>query len=282
MASGYNITANISSYIQDIYEAAVLVARDNNFVTGLITTFFDAQNSATRDRSEYGTATFTQITDSDDLASQVFTPSVVNSLTPALFGAQFVITDRRIRNDPFAVRSDAARELGEAAAKHVQRNLMSDFTSLTGGTVGSAGGTLTWASLFKAIALLKQQNAPEPYYCVLQEGHWYHLGTAQLPGATVTNAPQLQDAIVRQGLVGYAFGAYLYTTNDITSGTAAVGAVFSREALAYDERLPFTIRPQRDESLGGGAWELNATMEYAHGVWRPKFGVQLIGTSVIS
>jgi len=67
---------------------------------------------------------------------------------------------------------------------------------------------------------------------------------------------------------------------NITSGTAAVGCMFARPAIALDIRQPFTINPQLDASYSGnGAWEVNASMEYAYGVYRPTFGAQLIVTS---
>ena len=58
-----------------------------------------------------------------------------------------------------------------------------------------------------------------------------------------------------------------------------VGGMFSRDALGLDLRQPFRIEPQRDASRGGGGWELNATIEFAAGVYRPTFGCNLVGTS---
>jgi hypothetical protein len=283
VAYGDNIVANVGRYIQEINEMAILVARDNNFVTSLVTPFFDNSGTAQRTRSEYGTATFSQITDSDDLTSQAFTPAVAGTVTPSFFGAQFFITDRRRRSDPHTVQSDAARELGEAAAKHVQRNMLTNLASFTGGTVGSAGGTLTWGNIYAGIAKLKQQNPRGQFYGILGNGQWYHLGTPTVPAGNQTNAPAFQDNVMLNYWVGRWFGVDWFTSNDVSgfNGTAAKGGVFTREALAYDERLPFNIRPERDESRGGGGFELNATMEYGHGVWRPAFGVTLLGTDVV-
>lgn len=281
MAAGDNIVANISTYVQQINEAAYLVARDYNYMTPLVTTYNDNTGTAARSRSEYGTATFNQISDADDLASQVFTPSVQNTLAPALYGAQFFVTDQRLRSAPWDEMASASMELGEGAAKHINKSLIGAFSSLTGGTVGSAGGTVIWGDLFEAVAHLQAQNARPPYYGVIHTGHWFHLGTAIVPAGAQTNAPSLQDAAVSRYFVGSFFNTLWFQTSDITAGTAAVGAVFSREALAFDIRKPFGIEGQRDASRGGGGWELNATMEYGAGVWRPKFGVQIVATSVL-
>ena len=64
---------------------------------------------------------------------------------------------------------------------------------------------------------------------------------------------------------------------NITAGSASVGAMFNRDAMALDIRMPFEIAPQRDESRAGGGWELNGRMEYAYGVLRPTWGVAIEG-----
>lgn len=280
----YMNAGSIAAYVQTIYEAATLVARDRQFLPGLVTPFTDARGTATRSRSEYGTVTFGTVNDYDDLSSQAITPAVKNSLTPLLYAAQFIITQLRIDTDPFNVMRDAARELGEGAAQSIQQNIAACFTNLTAGTVGTAGGTLKISDLAKAVAILRQAGAQPPYYGVLQNGQAYHLGTALLPGSgvSITNAPELQNRYAQEAFVGYALGVYWFQTNDIPSGTAAVAGIFNREAIAYDVRAPFTIKPQYDASRGMGAIELNASMVYATGVWRPGFGVKLVGTSVVA
>jgi hypothetical protein len=79
--------------------------------------------------------------------------------------------------------------------------------------------------------------------------------------------------------VSSALGINFYIDANITSGTAAVGAMFSADAMGFDLRRAFKIETQRDASRGGGGWELNATMVFGAGVYRPTFGVEMIGTS---
>lgn len=66
----------------------------------------------------------------------------------------------------------------------------------------------------------------------------------------------------------------IYTSTNCTTsgGTAAYAAMFTRDALALDIRQAMKIEPERDASRRG--WELNVTAEFAHGIWRPTFGVQ--------
>ena len=272
-----NIGADIASYVKQIEQEASKVARNNNIMAALVRSFNDLSGTALRARSEYGTASFNQISDSDDLTSQTFTPSVQNTLTPYEFGAQFFITDTRLRNDPFNMASEARDELGMAFAQKVELDLLATFSSFTGGTVTSAGN-LTWGMLLAAYSRLRMVANRSDAVAVLSPYQWHSLGTAIAPAAGVsqTNAPALQDALLRNYWVGNYGGLQIYVTSNLSAGTVTAG-VFVPDAAALDVRVPFTIEPERDASRRG--YELNATGTYAAGVWRPRFGVQLISAS---
>ena len=60
----------------------------------------------------------------------------------------------------------------------------------------------------------------------------------------------------------------------IDGNADAFGAIYNRDALALDMRRGLRLETERDASLR--ATELVGTMVYAHGVWRPSWGV-LIG-----
>lgn len=272
-----NTSAAIASYICTIFEDAMFVARENAFMPGLVTTFSDTTNEiVTRRNSFYGTASLVTIGETDDLASQTFSPTALSTLTPAEAGAQFFLTDTRLSSDPFGVRNDAAMELGQAVSVKINQDLIGDMTGFTGGTVGAAGTVITWGHFYAALSQLRAQKAPPPYAAVMHTYQWHVLAKAAAVASTVTNAPQFQDDIMKRWYVGTAAGVDIYTTSDLTidgSGDAS-GGMFSRQALALDARRAPRLEPERDASRRG--WELNETVVYAHGVWRPLFGVRLI------
>jgi hypothetical protein len=124
------------------------------------------------------------------------------------------------------------------------------------------------------------KNRAMPLYCVLHEYQWFSLAKAtSVAGITLNNVP---DKLVGPGgswYTGSAAGINFYATTNIsvTSGTAAYGAMFMRDAIAYDIRRPIRIEPQRDASRRG--WELNMSSLYAYGLWRPTFGVTIYDTA---
>ena len=270
-----NPSSNISSFINTVFEAAILVARDNNVMSGLVRPFNDRTGVAVRQNSQYGGATVNSIGETDDLVGQAFTPSSIATLTPAEVGAQYFMTDTRIESDPFSVRNDAAQDLGLAMATKIETDLIGNFTSFTAGTVGAAGSTMTWAHVFNMEAILRYNKAPYPYSLVLHPYQWNDLAkVASVAHSTSTNAaPSLLEAVNSMYFVRQVGGVYIFVSANIPTitGNDAYAGMFSRDALALDMRRQPRIEPERDASRRG--WELNLSAVYGHGIWRPTFGV---------
>lgn len=278
MASGYSTYASISSLVNPIYEAALFELMETNLLVPTVKTFGNTMGMAPRKVSEYGTANFRQVGEGEDVVPTIFDRALLQTLTPARHADSFLLTDERVTTDPQDVQGDAAMVLGQTAANYVDKLIASKFSNLTGGTIGSAGGTLTWDNIADGYATLKNLNVPGPYWCALHPYHWNKLRKNGGSVVSITSAPMFNDRLTQDYFLTSMFGdLYFVITSNITSGTAAVGAMYSSMALAYDERKGFNIRPQRDESRE--AWELNASLWFAYGTWDATRGVQMIGTA---
>ncbi len=218
------------------------------------------------------------VTDADDLTSHAFTPSTDQVLTPAEIGLQFFISDARAESDiPENILTDAATELGLAAADKLQTDILGDLPSLTGGTIGASGTAITFGYLAAAISRARVANKSNvvPLAAVVHEYQWSVLArTASVAGATIAAvAPNFQEEITRTGFVAQFMGVPIYQVFGGLSGSDFTGGVFPRIALALDWRRNIRVRPERDESRRG--LELNMSAIYAHGVWRPARGVKM-------
>jgi len=276
--SNFNPSADISGYIQTIFEDAMFIARENAVMPALVTQFSDTTDEKKpRQRSDWSSATITAIGETDDLQSQAFTPTAGSTLTPAEAGGQFFLPDTRVSADPFGVRNAAALELGMSMATSINENLLDDIASLTGGTVGSAGTTITWGHFFATLSQLENATKKQgPYVCVMHTYTWFALGKSVAPAQTVTNAPAFQDEVMRRWYVGTVGPVDIFTTTDldVDGSDDANGGMWQRSALAFDGRRAPRLEPERDASRRG--WELNMTSVYAHGVWRPTFGIKMV------
>lgn len=275
-----NIYSDVSSIAQTVQSDAIFVVREMGQMPNLITTFTDMSGMNTRTGYKYNQGTAVAVSDADDLTSKAFTPSADKVLTPAEIGLQFFISDARAESDvPENILADAANELGMAAADKVNTDLIGDMASLTGGTVGTTGGTITWGYLAAAIAQAHNANksAAVPLVAVVHEYQWSVLAKSiTIAGATFGSvAAGFQEEVTRRGTVPIFMGVPIVTVfGGVDSSSDFAGGVFPRIALAIDWRRQIRVRPERDESRRG--LELNMSAVYAHGVWRPDRGIKMI------
>jgi hypothetical protein len=276
---GYNIWGDVSSIAQDIQVRAYTVTREMATMQNLVTVFGDASGGNPRVSYKYNSTTVKQVSDGDDLTSSSFTPSADQTLTPYEYGDQFFISDLRQESEaPESIMVDAARELGLAALDKVESDLVSLCASLTGGTVGTANSPITWGWVAAAIAQARNanKNANVPLACVLH-GYQYAVlaKAASVAGSSLSQAPGYTEEMTRNGYVANFMGVPIYQVFSAADSAADFnGGVFPRNAIALDWRRPVRVRPERDESRRG--IEMNLSMVYAKGVWRPELGVSLI------
>jgi hypothetical protein len=280
-----NVFSDVSAIANNVQEDATFVLRKTAVVQNLVETFRDMSGGNPRVGYAYSSGSVQTVAETDDLASQAFTPSADQTLTPIEIGLQFFIGDLRAEssgNLPESVLTDAARELGFAAADQVEDHIVSDLASLTGGTIGAAGTAITWGYMSAAISVARNINktALKPLVSVIHGFQAELLASAaNIAGASLAQAPGFTEQMTRQG-----GGAALFATfagvpiwqvyADPDGSDDFTGGVFPREALALDWRRPIRIRGERDESRRG--IELNMSAVYAHGVWKPERGVQMI------
>ncbi|MFQ3536754.1 MAG: hypothetical protein SNJ58_12850 [Aggregatilineales bacterium] len=274
--------ADIAALVEDIYEGAYFTLRANNALVRTVTAFSENRGMAPRKAAIYSAANVRPFDEGDSVTATAFNRTALSTLTPARYADQVILTDQRIATDPQDVRTDVALEMGAAFAEFVDAKIASNFPDLTGGSFGAPGSALTWAHILRARALLHNAKVPAPYFCALHPYQWLRLvESAALSGTELQQAPAFQDALVSTYFVASLIGGvtFVVTPSIAVEAENAIGALYSPLALAYDERRAFNMRPQRNEARE--ALELNFSLWFAHGVWRPMMGVKLIGLATL-
>lgn len=276
MATGDTRVTDLNSYFNNLYEDAVFALHEGTLGTRLVRTFTDGRGDQVRYLSEYPTVTPATVAETEDFATPTrITKTNIATLTPAEKMSQVIVTDRRLETDPQNARQDASLEMGLGMAEQVDDDILGNFDSLTGGTVGASGSTMTWGYFFAAMSIMRKNKIPRPWYAVLHPYSYHYMAEAAAIGATVTNSPAFQDEVMRRWYVGTIAGVDVFISGNCEeTGTDAYSAIFNPNAIAFDLRRDVRLEPERDASKR--AWELNMTMLYAHGVWRPTWGVQII------
>lgn len=272
--------ADIAGLVANVYQNAIHAAFEGNVISPHIEVWQDSTSPAPRVFGSYSGGTFLAVAESADNTAQAFNAAAGGTLTPAVYAQMIELTNRRLRAEPGRAQREAGVHLGNSLAAAVDTQLAGLLDDFTGGTVGSAGGTLTWANVFYAQATMRTNKLAGPYTCVLHPVQWYYLTSASSGVPTLMQSEEIKDSVVGTFYQASFGGIDFFVDANIASGTAAKGGMFVRDAMVLDIRQPFKIEPQYFAKISGnGGWEINASMEYAYGVYQPTHGVTMVGTS---
>lgn len=267
----------VNQFVPEIWEAALMYARNNFVMPGRVRTF-SGTGFNVRNVTEYLEGTVDEdLGELEDLTPQLIERKLLATLTPQEHGLQYIITDRRLESDIEDVLADAAMKIGYEIGKKMELHLLGDFSKLTGGQVGTANNPLTWTDIYNGRSTLAAAGIPGPYNVVLHELQYHDLAlAANIAGLASPAQLRLRDDIQSRYYVGSINDMDFYTSGlvPVDGNSDALGAMFSSQAIALDLRRGLRIETQRDASLR--STELNATIAYAHGIWRPGWGVKII------
>ncbi len=274
----------VRQYLPDIWEAALDYIQYNFVMPSLVTVFSDTTSWVDRKVTEFSEGTVDEdLGELEDLTPQELRRHLLSVLTPAEHGMQYLITDRNLESDNINTLAQAAQNIGYSIGKHVDRALLGDMsTKFTGGTVGAANAALTWANIYEGRSRLATAGVPGPYSVVLHELQWHDLAVAANIAATsIAHSMQVRNDIQNRYYLASQGDLNFYVTGllSIDGSDDTVGGMFARDALALDLRRGLRIEPDRDPSKR--ATELNATIVYAHGGWRPSWGVRIISDATL-
>lgn len=265
--------------IEKIYEDAVHVDRELNVLKALVEKKTDRHDTLPRQYNMRPKLEAGEVAEYDDYANpQKFDNVAGNIVTPSDKISQVFVTDDRRRDDP-DVGTAVAFEMGEAMALKGEIALLELLDGFER-TQGTANTKLTWADLRQAEAKLntlghRMRRKPT----VLDEWQWYELAREiDLDAAAKNTADSIKESVQNawyRASVGMLDFYVTANTKKVGDGGDAVGGMFVRDAILFDERVTPYLEPERDASRRGD--ELNMVEKYGIGLWRPNAGITLLG-----
>lgn len=205
------------------------------------------------------------------------------TLTVGEVGIATQITDLSRIASASNVVADVGRLFGEAIARKIDTDLTALFSGFTTNTVGNASTLLSAASIFQAVAKLRQAGVPSTdIYGVFSPAVAYDLKANLTNTFANPNAGVVQNEAMAMGYVGMLAGVPIYETANLAdTGTAGdyVGAVFHKEALGLAVMRDINIEVQRNALLRGD--DLIATAMYGVGELYDAYGVAVTADSSI-
>lgn len=204
------------------------------------------------------------LTDGIDMTQETALIISGNTHTTDEAGCKVIIT-KKLRHQ---LKEDAYKAAGKVIGNMMGRKIDTDGVSLFSGldnSVGAASSTLTLGYLAAAIAQCKGQSepVPEPYVAVF---HPYTLNALvdqiTVPSATLAFPDALSLPMLKEYWMGQEklYKVNIFGDGNITTGTAAYGALFAPEAFIYLVGWEPENWVEEDKSLRG--WEIGIVADY--------------------
>lgn len=271
-------TDELNSLYNEIIEDSAMVLREENLMVGggLITLFLNGTGYATRKVPIWSTASVAVKPEGVDFAAPTtFEKTQLASFTPTVKMSQFLLTDELMQTDDVdSVRAKASAELGGGLAEYVDEDVLSKFGDFTTDK-GTAGTAMSITIAANAVSTLRGKKVRGQRNAVLHPYAWHDLWIEL--GRPATEFAFLGDvaneALREFYVVNWMSARWFVSANIAVTNNDAVSAVFTREALAYDQREAFAVETERDASRK--ADEMNASIGYATGVLRDSAGIKI-------
>jgi N4-gp56 family major capsid protein len=227
----------------------------------------------------YPTVSASAVAEGSDLANTAINPSEV-TITASEQGVMASISDLMRESAGRNVAQDVGRILGEAVAKKADEDITGLFTGLST-SVGSAGTELTADLIFKAVAELRVDNAPAPFYGVFHPKAIYNLKKTLANAGSVSALSDIGNEALRTGYVGQIAGVQLFESAviGIDSADDSIGAVFSPKAFGVASKKGLTIEEDRNASARLTEYVATATWGVAELV--DAYGVKVVSDSAL-
>ena len=266
-----------NALLKNIEDDSLFVLREETMMVNLVTTR-NGTGYATREVGIWAQGTAQEVSEGVDYSN----PTTMAKTSKATFVPkeameQFLLTDRAVLTEtPGDIRSAASMELGLSIAEKVDTDLLGNFSSFSS-SAGSAGSALTITLTGVALAKLRNAKVRGQLVGVLHPYHWHDIwvelgqpASEQAFLGETANKALMENFVQRFNGVSW----YINANISVDGSDDAYSGIFARDALMFDLRESFSIRPERDESLR--AVELNGHIGYAEGVLRAESGAYLL------
>jgi N4-gp56 family major capsid protein len=287
MAGSTSVTLN--DLLPTIVQEALFVANERSIMRGLVKNYTLAPaQGKTIQVPIYPVQTAATLTEGDDFSNTAVSTDVA-TFTIGQVGLMTMVTDLAVQASASNVVADLGQLFGNAIAKKIDQDLMSQFANFTTNVIGSSSTTITAALLMQGLTKLKSAGVPtDGLACVLHPSVAYDLKAALTNQGAVAFTGGAYGPVANQammdGYVGNLFGMMVFESSNaplIAGGASGdyQGAIFHRDALGFGLMRDIQIETQR-RARGLGTDVVGSAM-YGSGVVYEGYGVSAVFDSTI-
>ena len=267
-------TTTLNDLLPTIVAEALFVASERSIMRGLVRNYtLSAGQGKQVTVPIYPKATAGSLTEA---TAPSFTAISTDgaTLTVSEVGLAAQVSDLAIMASSSNVVSDIGRLFGEAIARKMDTDLLSNVASLNAG-VGGASTTATPALIFQAIAKLRAQGYDTANDCAIV----MHPNIAYDVASTLTStfaapASMVGNDALRNGFMGMLGGVPVYQSS-LVNNTGTAGdyncVIFHRDAFGLAMMQDIRIESQREATKRG--FDIVGSAIYGHGILYNAAGI---------
>ncbi len=256
-------TGNLASAQRIVIEQARYTAEHNAPMLSLVEKFKLNKGEKQIDIPKVGQFTATSVGDGVDITDEQDIGMTITTLTTSEVGLKIILTDKLVAQMQEDTMKIVGRQAGDAMARKKDNDLTALFGSLNSGTdLGSSTVDMELGNYVALVSFMRKAAAPKPWSVVHHPGaldafalsvfglHGQSAGNALGAGA-VMSTTTLGEGILKDFYSFTLGGVPAFHDGNLTVDASddAVGAIFSRSALAYAESIEYRQEIERDASL---------------------------------
>lgn len=275
-------TTTLNDLLPSIVAEALFVASEKSIMRGLVRNYtLAAGQGKTVTVPIYPKVTAAGLTEATAPSSTTISTDGA-TLTVSEVGLLATVSDMAMMASASNVVSDIGRLMGEAIARKIDTDLLSNVKNFAS-TVGGASTAATPALIFQAIAKLRSQGYDTSNDCAIV----LHPNVAYDVASTLTStfaapASMVGNDALRNGFMGMLGGVPVYQSSLVetitTAGDYACG-VFHKDALGLAIMQDIKIETQRQAGIRG--FDIVGSAIYGHGELYDLAGVYALFDSSI-
>jgi N4-gp56 family major capsid protein len=278
-------STNLNDLLPSIVAEALFVASEKSIMRGLVRNYtLNPGQGKTVTVPIYPKQTATALTEAT-AGNQVTVSTDGATLTVSEVGLYATISDLAMMASTSNVVADLGRLFGEAIARKIDSDLMSNFGTFAT-TVSSTSTTATPALLFQGIAKLRSAGYDTSNDCaiVLHPNVAYDIAST-LTSTFAAPASMVGNDALRNGFMGMLGGVPVYQSSLVSGagGSPAAGdyacGIFHKDALGLAIMKDITIETQRQAAARG--YDIVGSAIYGHGELYDLAGVGFLADSSI-
>ena len=267
MAVQHSTLAQLSNASKEMIKEAIYTMEHETPNRALVRSFTLQEGHDTMVIPKVGQMTFLAINESQKNTNEMDIGMTTSSVSTSIVGGKVILTDTLLRDNSLDIWQIVGKQVGDAGARKIDRDIIALYPSLNGGTtLGAAAAVFSIDNVLAVIAHAKTNKFGSGMHIICHPNQLARLSkdlSAVNSGRPIPRG--YSEDRLANFFTGIVLGAvpFFETGNiDLDTNNDAIGCIKAKDTLGVLQAGSVRSRRERDESIGEGAWILYVTHRY--------------------